>query len=177
MMVWTKWSWTWILRKTPLKQLSEKGGLTYCLIPWVRPCLGLLRAYTLFLSQCSPKGFFVFPIFSALDGSRQLAPTSLEGFLKHSKPMTEVILQVPTTPINICICTCGFPDSSVGKESACKAGDPGLIPGSGIYPGKGMGYPLQYSWASLVAQLVKNLPAMWETWVRSLGWEDLLEKG
>ena len=66
----------------------------------------------------------------------------------------------------------GFPDSSVGKKSACDAGDPGLIPGSGRSPGEGIGYPLQYSWASLVAQMVKNLPAMWETWVRSLGWED-----
>ena len=52
-----------------------------------------------------------------------------------------------------------------------------MIPGSGRFPGEGIGYPLQYSWASLVAQLVKNLPAMWETWVRSLGWEDPLEKG
>ena len=51
------------------------------------------------------------------------------------------------------------------------------IPGSGRSPGEGIGYPLQYSLASLVAQLVKNLPAMWETWVHSLGWEDLLEKG
>ena len=66
--------------------------------------------------------------------------------------------------------------SSVGKESACNAGDLGLIPGLGRSPGEGIGYPLQYSWASLVAQLVKNLPAMWETWVRSLGWEDPLEK-
>ena len=71
----------------------------------------------------------------------------------------------------------GFPDSSAGKESACNAGDPGLIPGSGISPGEGMGYLLQYSWAFLVAQLVKNLPAMWETWVQSVGWEDPLEKG
>ena len=53
----------------------------------------------------------------------------------------------------------GFPDSSVGKESACNAGDPGLIPGLGRSAGEGIGYPLQYSWASLVAQLVKNLPA------------------
>ena len=52
-----------------------------------------------------------------------------------------------------------------------------MIPGSGSSPGEGLGYPLQYSWASLVAHLVKNLPAMWETWVRSLGWEDPLEKG
>ena len=70
-----------------------------------------------------------------------------------------------------------LPDSSVGKESVCNAGDPGSIAGSGRSPGEGIGYPLQYSWASLVAQLVKNLPAMWETWVRSLGWEDPLEKG
>ena len=65
--------------------------------------------------------------------------------------------------------------SSVGKESACNAGDPSSIPGLGRSAGGGIGYPLQYSWASLVAQLVKNLPAIWETWVRSLGWEDLLE--
>ena len=53
-----------------------------------------------------------------------------------------------------------------------------MIPGLGRSPGEGVGYPLQYSnWASLVAQLVKNPPAMWETWVRSLGWEDPLEEG
>ena len=71
----------------------------------------------------------------------------------------------------------GFPDSSVGKESACNAGDPNLIPGSGRSTGEGTGYPLQYSWASLVAQLVENPPEMRETWVQSLGREDLLEKG
>ena len=57
----------------------------------------------------------------------------------------------------------GFPGSSAGKESACNAGDPGSIPGWGSSPGEGPGYPLHYSWASLVAQLVKNPPAMWET--------------
>ena len=71
----------------------------------------------------------------------------------------------------------GFPDSSVGKESACNAGDPSLIPGSERSIGEGIGYPLQYSWTSLVAQLVKNPPAMQETWLQSLGWEDPLEKG
>ena len=71
----------------------------------------------------------------------------------------------------------GFPGSSAGKESACNAGDPGLTPGSGRSPGEGIGYPLQYSWGSLVAQMVKNLPVMWETWVRSLYWEDPLEEG
>ena len=70
-----------------------------------------------------------------------------------------------------------YPDSLVGKESAFNAGDPSLIPGSGRSAGEGIVYPLQYSWASLVAQLVKNLPAMWKTWVQSVGWEDPLEKG
>ena len=70
-----------------------------------------------------------------------------------------------------------FPDSSVGKEPACNAGDPSSLPRSGSSTGEGIGYPLQYSWASLVAQLAKNLPATWETWVRSLDWEDPLEKG
>ena len=68
-------------------------------------------------------------------------------------------------------------ESSADKESACNARDPGPSPGWGRSPGGGKGCPLQYSWASLVAQLVKNLPAMWEIWVRSLGWDDPLEKG
>ena len=71
----------------------------------------------------------------------------------------------------------GFPHSSVHKESACNSGDPGSIPGSGRSPGEGIGYPLQYSWASLVAQLVKNPPAMQETLVPFLGQEDPLETG
>ena len=71
----------------------------------------------------------------------------------------------------------GFPDSWVDKESACNARDLGSIPGSGRCAGEGIGYPLQYSWASLVAQLVKNPPAMWGTWAWYLGWEDALEKG
>ena len=63
-----------------------------------------------------------------------------------------------------------FPEklySSVDKESTCNAGDPGSIPGSGRSTGEEIGYPLQYSWASLVAQLVKNLPAVQEIWVQS----------
>ena len=71
----------------------------------------------------------------------------------------------------------GFPGSSAGKESACNAGDPGLISGSGRSPGTKIGYGLQYSWASPVAQLIKNPPAVWETWVQPLGWEDYLEEG
>ena len=96
----------------------------------------------------------------------------------------------------------GFPGSSAGKESSCNAGGLGLIPrlgraslvaqlvknppaiqetpcipGSGRSAGEGISYPLQYSWASLAAQTVKNLPTMCKTWVLSLGWEDPLEKG
>ena len=67
-------------------------------------------------------------------------------------------------------------DSLVGKESACNARYSGSIPGPGRSSGEGIGYPLQYSWASLVAQLVKNLPATRETQVQTLGWKDPLEK-
>ena len=70
-----------------------------------------------------------------------------------------------------------FPGSSAGKESTCNAGDPSSISGSGRSAGEGIGYPLQYCWASLVAQLVKNPSAVWETWVQSLVWEHLLQKG
>ena len=70
----------------------------------------------------------------------------------------------------------GFLHSSLGKESACNSGDPGSIPRLGRSSGEGIGDPLQYSWASFVAQLVKNPPTMWETWVVSLGWEDLFHR-
>ena len=63
----------------------------------------------------------------------------------------------------------GFPGYSAGKESTCNAGDPGSIPGSGRSAREGIGYPFQCSQDSLVAQLVKNPPALWETWVQSLG--------
>ena len=65
-------------------------------------------------------------------------------------------------------------NSSVGP---CNAGDPCSIPGTGRSSGEGIGYPPQYSWASLVVPLVKNPPEMWETWVRSVGWKDPLENG
>ena len=64
----------------------------------------------------------------------------------------------------------GFPGSSAGKESPCNAGEPGSIPGSGNSPAERIGYPLQYFWARLVAQMVKNLPAMWETWGGKIPW-------
>ena len=69
------------------------------------------------------------------------------------------------------------PGGSDGKESACNAGDPSSIPWLGKSTGERIGYPLQYSWASIVALMVKNPPASQETWVQSLGQKDLLEKG
>ena len=86
-------------------------------------------------------------------------------------PFTDLSLIYPLSVIR------GFPSSSASTESICNAGDPSSIPGSGRSPGQGIGYPLQYSWTSLVAQMVKNPPAMKETWVQSLCWEDLLEEG
>jgi len=76
-----------------------------------------------------------------------------------------------------CFCLFCFPGTSAGKESSCNAGEPGSIPEPGRSAGERIGYPLQYSWAPLLTQLVKNLPAMQETWVQSLGWEDPLKKG
>ena len=66
-------------------------------------------------------------------------------------------------PIKEPISVKGFPDISVGKEFACNAGDPGSIPVLGRSSGEEIGYPLHYSWASFVVQLVKNLPVVWET--------------
>ena len=79
-------------------------------------------------------------------------------------------------PLEKEIVTRSFPCSSVGEESACSAGDPSLIPGLKRSPREGIGYPLQCSWASLVAHTVKNPPAMRETWIPSLDWKDTLEE-
>ena len=106
-----------------------------------------------------------------------------EAVINHLAKNRDETLPLATTRTNLALIIHGegplqgFPDSSAGKESTCNAGGPGSIPGSGRSAGEGIGYSLQYSWASLVAQLVKNPPAMWETWVPSLGWEDPLEKG
>ena len=87
--------------------------------------------------------------------------------------------EAPFLVINLMrlICYRGFPGSSAGKESTRSVEDLGSVPGLGKYDGEGLGYPLQSTWASLLALILKNLPALQETWVQSLGWEDLLEKG
>ena len=87
--------------------------------------------------------------------------TKVKGKRKRSNMESDLFFPI----IAILFRKPGFPDRSVGKESTCNAGDPGSIPGSGRSPGEGIGYPLQYSWASLVVQVVKNPPAMRESWV------------
>ena len=104
------------------------------------------------------------------------APVALQDSRTHwvwCKINVGIPREFPGTPV----VRRSFPSSSAGKESSCNAGDPSSIPESGRSHGEQIGYPLQYSWASLVAQMPKNLPAMWETWVWSLGWEDPLEEG
>ena len=95
--------------------------------------------------------FTVVKVF--LTGS--LCDKFLENIQSVQKPVLKMFLFLES----------GFPDSSVDKESTCNAGDLGSIPGSRRSAGEGIGSPLQYSWASFVAQLVKNPLAMWETWV------------
>ena len=89
----------------------------------------------------------------------------------HSVEFCEKYFNFYLLAINLC-----FPGSSAGKESDCDAGDSGSIPGLGRSTGAGIGHQLQYSWVSLVAQMVKNPPATGKTWIQSLGWEDLLDE-
>ena len=96
--------------------------------------------------------------------------------VSESQPLTKTPTQIHVQYVQSSYLQ-GFLGSSAGKEPACNAGDPSSIPESGSSCGEGIGYPLQYSWASLVAQMAKNQPAMLETWVQFLGWEDLLEEG
>ena len=105
---------------------------------------------------------------------------SLHNYIVHRSHSCNKCLSTPLFPLSLYIYIyihththtyihMGFPSSflssSADKESACNAGDPGSIPGSGRHPREGIGYPLQYSWVSLVAKMVKNPPAMQETWV------------
>ena len=133
---------------------TRPGQLSFCLFPPGFP-------------------FSCFPPLTVTDfrkGSRPSAPSPWSLLLSPTWSPLSLFLSVLGTYV-------GFPGGSAGEESACNAGDLGSIPGSGRYPAEGKGCPLQYSWASLVVQLVKNLPAMQEAWVRSLGREDALQKG
>ena len=86
------------------------------------------------------------------------------------------LLIIITVIISSSTNTRSFPGSSAGKESAYNTGGPSSIPGLGRSPGERISYPFQYFWASLVVQMVKIPPAMWDIWVPSLGWEDPLEE-
>ena len=120
------------------------------------------------------KYIYVSSLLNLSSTPHPMAP--LKIVIEHLSWSLSAIQQIPTGYL-LYILYMGFPGSSAGKVSSCNAGDPSLIPGLGRSLGEGKGYPLQYSWASLMAQLVKNSPAMWEIWVWSLGWEDPLEKG
>ena len=129
-------------------------------------CLFLVHTYLLF-SFFFPKKSFLLTVIEGVQWQRTVV-------LMHIFLTTHDAENLFVCSLAILIQKIGFPDSSVGKESACNAGDPGSIPGWGRSAGEGIGCPLQYSWASLMAQLVKNPPAMWETWIQSLGWEEPL---
>ena len=128
--------------------------------------------------DCSMPGF---PVFHCLPEFAQVHVHWVGNAVQPSHPLPSSSFALIFPSIRVffnesALCR-SFLNSPVGKEPTCSAGDPCSIPGSERSPGEGVGFPLQYSWASLVAQLVKNLPATWETWVWSLGWEDPLEKG
>ena len=113
-------------------------------------------------------------------GSSRSSHSTASLTLLSRRPHIWLLSRIREAVLNdrVQFCSCWrFPNSSVGKETACNAGDPSSIPGLGRSTGEGIGYPLQYSWASLVAQLVKNPPAIQETWVWSLGWKDSLGEG
>ena len=98
-------------------------------------------------------------------------------YLVHIWPVKRSHKNISSCLLTSTLCVLCFPHSSVGKVSACTAGDHGLISELGRSVGEGIGHPLQYSWASLVAQLVKNPPTIQETWIQPLGWEDPMQKG
>ena len=114
---------------------------------------------------------------SAQQNSGDLVPSMPFLYFLRVFNAMGVILEISLCTFLLVTVFFPFPCGSAGKESTCSVGDLGSTPGLGRSPGERTVYPLQYSWTSLVAQLIKNLPAMQETWVQPLGWEDPLEKG
>ena len=128
-----------------------------------------------FFQNCYRHGSTPFLKYTEQLGNFQSHITPLWSKIAHSGPrpaVTRIFRFLKLINYDQCKCQGGFPESSVGQESACTAGDPGSIPGLGRSTGEGIGYTLRYSWASPEAQLAKNLPATWKSWVQSLGWED-----
>jgi len=117
-------------------------------------------------ARCPQEGLWAWlmtKVYLWLGSEAPVSCLAEEGFTGTGRAQVWLVLShsFPFNPKPLLICLIWRPGSSAGKESACNAGDPGSIPGSGRSPGEGIGYPLQYSWASLVAQLVKNPPANW----------------
>ena len=165
---------------------SERSPLQVETLLWVRPSPNFLptaRSYprSIFGNQVQEVPFiWLFKLWPFKDVDtcfcvQSCKFTCLVYFVTCMQPLQLVAL-LCTLLYSACIAR-GFPGSSAGKEATCNAGDPSSIPGLGTSTGDGIGYPFQFSWASLVAEMVKNPPAMRETWVRSLGWEDPLEEG
>ena len=111
--------------------------------------------------------------FSCLNPTKPIRSTAMNHWF-HSRPQTRILPSSWPKKEKNSYCknskNWSFPGSLVGKKSTCNAGDSGSIPRLGRCPGEGIGYPCQYSWASLVAQMVKNPSAMWETWVGKIPW-------
>ena len=148
---------------------GDKEGSVQAQHPTEKPCKWILLCFS--PCQCSQSGWAV-----SLSGGIGLSWAGRRKPKHWSKTRnrTRTHYFLLRKLVNLLV---GFPGMSAGKESSCNTGDHGLIPGSGRSAGEGIGYPLQYSWASLVVMTVKNPPAMRKTWIRSLGWENILEEG
>ena len=193
----SKWNYHVCMRAKLLQSCPTLCNPVYCSLPG-SSVYGILRQEYWSGLSCPPPGDRPNPGSLCLlcflhwqGGSLPLVPpvkplepsNSIPGYLSGKKKKTNTnwkrYMHLNSSIYNSIICCCQNMKvakicscrdiSPVGKESACNAGDPSSIPGLERSAGKEIGYPLQYSWVSLVAQLVKNLPAMQETWIRPLG--------
>ena len=124
----------------------------------------MIRSYELSLPPAQTS--FRIQHFSLVETAEHTFFASFNTPLSNTSDAPDSTVLLEDTGINKAfLCLWGLPCSSAGKEFTCNAGDPSSTPRLGRSPGEGIGYPLQYSWASLVAQRVKKLPAVWETWV------------
>ena len=137
-----------------------------------------MKYFTIHCPVCISRKYSYIPYYYATTLPQFIC--DCPGFSTENLASQETLRAMSWKPPQLWANLCGrsgFSDSSVGKESVCNARNPGSTPGLGRSTGEGIGYTLQYSWASLVAQLVKNPSAMRVTCVQSLGWENPLEKG
>ena len=165
----------------PLPFPSVRGGDRHAYVQISIPAEDLFCPRPEIQLELGKESFILMEVLETLDGrgNNWSRPEDLTSLISPRKKAGEIEIQrwAAQRP-GECpgLGGMGFPGGSAGEEPACHAGDPSSTPGSGRSPGEGMGYPLQYSWASLVAQMVKNPHVIWETWVQSLGGEDPLEE-